>query len=155
MAKRGRPPKATIGEQLTLIDVGPENLKKITPHAHRYRQLVKDRLALQKQEHEEKEEIHRLIKESGLKHLPNGHITFECEGLEIDIEPRDEIIHVKEIKKKAKKPAGKTKAKPSETGNAGVVSMADQIAKDEADHDQAAAHKKTRKKKQRTVKELK
>jgi hypothetical protein len=107
MARKKAPNKAPqqkVG-QLELIDVGPKNLKVIAPHARKYREIVKERLELQKVEADEKEIIRDLISKSGLKHLPNGHITFECEGLIIDVEPRDEVIHVNEKKEKKSKKA--------------------------------------------------
>ena len=100
--KKATKQKVTVG-QLELIDVGPKNIQAIAPHARKYRQIVRERLELQKVEAEEKEIIRDMISKSGLKRLPNGHITFECEGLIIDVEPRDEVIHVNEKKEKKTK----------------------------------------------------
>ena len=85
-----------MGEQLDLIDVGPENLEKIAPHARRYKAALKKRLADLDLEVKEKNIIQQLVHESGLKRLPDGSIKFRCEGMRIELIPTDEKIKIKE-----------------------------------------------------------
>ena len=101
--KETKKAKAGTGEQLPLIDVGPKNLKKIAPHVVKYKAAMKARQASLKIEVEEKQEILALVLQAELKPLPNGHITFTCEGIDIDIEPRDFVIHTSTHKEKKKR----------------------------------------------------
>ncbi len=96
--KKAQSEKVKSGEQLSLMDVGPKNLKKIAPIARRYRDNVRERLAIQALEKADKEAIKKLVHAAGLTRLPNGHITFTCDGLLIDLEPKDEVVHVKDAK---------------------------------------------------------
>lgn len=91
--------KAQSGdEQMDLIDVGPENLQKIVPHARRYRQAVRERMRWGRAETDEKEHIRRLVRDAELSRLPDGSIRFRCDGLLISLTPRDELIKVKDEK---------------------------------------------------------
>ena len=89
--------EVTSGEQMDLIDVGPENLEKIAPHARKYRAAMKKRLAALDIEVKEKNIIRQLVYDSGLKRLPDGSIKFKCEGMRIEIIPTDEKIKIKEV----------------------------------------------------------
>jgi|GEM_PF-2311584 len=86
------------GEQLSLIDVGPENLKEIMPWARRYNAAMHERLAALQKECEAKEKILALVKEAKLSRLPDGSIRFKCQGMTISVTPRDEVIQIKEDK---------------------------------------------------------
>jgi redox-regulated HSP33 family molecular chaperone len=88
--------KIPVGEQMDLIDVGPENLEKIAPHARKYRAAMKKRLAALDIEVKEKSIIQQLVHESGLKRLADGSIKFKCEGMRIEIIPSDEKIKIKD-----------------------------------------------------------
>lgn len=88
--------ESTAGEQLELIDVGPENLEKIGPHARKYKSAQKKRLTALDEEVKEKNIIKQLVHESGLKRLPDGSIRFRCEGMRIEVIPTDEKIKIKE-----------------------------------------------------------
>jgi len=95
-----------VGEQIPLIDVGPKNLKKIAPVARQYKTVIKERTKLLAQEVKLKEQLHALIKDSNLNPVGNK-IKFTCEGLDIEVEYRDEVIHIKEHKepnKRGRKP---------------------------------------------------
>jgi hypothetical protein len=108
MAKKKTSKKtAGKGEQMPLIDVGPENLKKIAPHVRKYKAALAERMTALKLEIAEKVNILALVLEAKLKPLPNGHIKFTCEGIDIDIEPRDFVIHTSQHKEKKK--AGRPK----------------------------------------------
>ena len=95
MAKKDSPAK---GEQMQLIEVAPENLDKISPHVRKYREALKQRQAALKEEVKQKQLIQELVLAAKLQPLTNGHVKFRCEGFEIDLEPRDFVIHVKESK---------------------------------------------------------
>lgn len=93
MAKRGRPKK---GQQLDLIDVAPENLKEIIPVAREYRELVKARLNILKQEVEFKQKLLQLAQKAGLTADAKGKIKFKADGMTIIITPQDYKVQVKE-----------------------------------------------------------
>lgn len=108
MSRKNGTSKVSVGEQMPLMDVGPENLKKIAPVAREYRSILKERLKLTVQEVKLKKKLHELIKESKLNQV-DGKIKFACEGLDIEVEYRDEVIHIKEHKepkKRGRKPKG-------------------------------------------------
>ena len=88
---------SSSGEQMDLLDVGPENLKEIVPHARRYKKAVNDRIAALAIEVEEKDAIRRLVREAKLKRLEDGTIKFQCDSLIIVITPRDEKVTVRDI----------------------------------------------------------
>lgn len=89
---------STSGEQLELIDVTPENLKKIIPIARAYRKIVKDRVQFTNKETELKNKLLQLVKDAELKRLPDGKIRFKCDGLTVTVTPCDEKISIKENK---------------------------------------------------------
>lgn len=95
--------QSAAGEQLDLIDVTPENLKKIIPVARAYRKVVKERVEFTNRETALKTDLLNLIKEAKLKRLPNGNIKFKCDGLTITVTPTDEKISIKEEKDKKNK----------------------------------------------------
>jgi uncharacterized radical SAM superfamily Fe-S cluster-containing enzyme len=96
--------QSTAGEQLDLIDVTPENLKKIIPVARAYRKVVKERVEFTNRETALKADLLNLVKEAKLKRLANGKIRFKSEGLTITITPMDEKISIKEEKDKKNEP---------------------------------------------------
>jgi len=61
------------GEQMPLIDVGPENLKEIIPHARAYTAVMQRRIKALAEEVKEK-----------------------CDGLLVTVTPQDDKIKVKE-----------------------------------------------------------
>ena len=84
------------GEQMDLIDVSPENMKKIKPVARRYKAAQKVRIEALKKETELKAQLLSLIKDSNPTHLEDGSIKFQCDGMLITVTPRDELIKVKD-----------------------------------------------------------
>lgn len=88
------------GEQLDLIDVTPENMKKMIPIARAYRKIVKDRVQFTNKETELKNKLLQAVKDANLKRLPDGRIRFRCDGLTVTVTPCDEKISVKEDKDK-------------------------------------------------------
>ena len=98
MAKRGRPKglgkKPSAGEQLELIEVGPENIEEIAVHARRYKEAMNERLKALKVEVAEKQKILELVKKADLQRLKNGDIRFRCAGMVVLITPRDEVIKI-------------------------------------------------------------
>lgn len=115
MAKRGRPKgsgkKPVAGEQLSLIDVGPENIEEITPHIRQYKEAMSTRLKALKVEVKEKNIILELVKKAHLKRLEDGNIRFTCADMLIEITPRDEVIRIKNQSSKAGKRANKSMQK--------------------------------------------
>ena len=86
---------STSGEQLDLIEVAPENAKKITGVAKRYRAAQARRIQALDQECNEKQALLALIKEANLKQV-DGKIKFRVDGLIITVTPRDELIKIKD-----------------------------------------------------------
>lgn len=103
MVKAKKKTTAKPGEQMDLIDVGPTNIKKIAPHVRAYKAAMKQRMESLAIEIKEKGLILALVLEAKLTPLPNGHIKFVCEGIDIDIEPRDFVIHTSTHKEKGKR----------------------------------------------------
>lgn len=84
------------GEQLQLIDVGPENLKKIKPVAKKYEAAKRRRMAAGEEESELKQQLLALVKEANLSRLPDGTIRFKVDHMTITVTPRDELVKVKD-----------------------------------------------------------
>ena len=83
-------------EQLDLIDVTPENSRKIVACAKRYKVAQRQRLAALEDETAEKQKLLGLIKEANLQRLDDGTIKYSVEGYTIRVQPRDELITVKD-----------------------------------------------------------
>ncbi len=92
--------KKDAGEQLELIDVGPEHGKEILAAAKIYKKHQKARLAAAAKEGEQKKLILELVEKAHLQRLAGGVIKFELEGIPITITPRDELVQVGEAKDK-------------------------------------------------------
>ena len=99
----------TSGEQMPLMDVGPENNQEIVEAVRTYKAHQHDRIAAGKKEFEAKQKVLTLVKKSELKPLQNGVIKFTCENAEIEVTPRDVLITIKE--KAHKKPKKKKNMK--------------------------------------------
>ncbi|MFH1281406.1 MAG: hypothetical protein ABIH91_01630 [Candidatus Omnitrophota bacterium] len=85
------------GEQMALIDVGPENGPIIVAQARIYKKASKARQKALKNEVEQKKKLLALIKDAGLKPLDvSGVIRFRCNSVIISVTPRDELVRVKE-----------------------------------------------------------
>lgn len=84
------------GEQMELLEVGPENLKKIKPLARCYRAAVQARMAALEQETKYKRQILQMVHDAHLTRLDDGTIRFRCDGMTIIITPRDELVKIKE-----------------------------------------------------------
>lgn len=92
---------STNGEQLPLIDVGPENLKKIVPVARRYRAAVKRRMNEGDEEVKLKVKLLQLVEEANLQRDKTGKVKFKADGMTITVTPRDNLIQVTEKKDSA------------------------------------------------------
>jgi len=88
--------KNEAGEQLDLIDVTPENAKSIIREARLYKKFQAERLAVLKNEIEQKHKVLELVKAAKLQSLDGGKIRFEHDGVIISITPRDELVKIKE-----------------------------------------------------------
>jgi hypothetical protein len=84
------------GEQMDLIDVGPENLEKIKPTALAYRDAMQARMKAGETEQKHKQALLELVREANLHPNEQGIIKFKCGGLVISVTPRDELIQVKD-----------------------------------------------------------
>ena len=98
MAKGKSNPKYSKNEQMDLIDITPEQLKKIAPKIRRYKACVTERIALNAEEKKLKELIKQFAHESGIQRLEDGSIKFGCDGLIVSVTPQDEKVSVKESK---------------------------------------------------------
>ncbi len=107
-----------VGEQIPLMDVGPENLKAIVKEVRIYKKHQHDRLASLKLEVESKGKIKAMVKEAELQRLKNGTIKFEADNAIICVAPQEDLITIKEKapkKLKAKKGKKSMKAKVEES----------------------------------------
>lgn len=91
------------GEQLQLIEVGPENLKVIAKETRKYRALVDERLIILKKEVKQKDKVKALVKEAELQRLKDGRIQFEVGDEIICLMPQDDLITIKKKAPKKKK----------------------------------------------------
>lgn len=96
------------GEQMPLIDVGPENTKAIIAEVRVYKKHQADRLAALEKEIKQKAKIKALVQAANLHRLKDGTIKFTVENTTITLTPRDELIQIKE-KRERKKKADKKK----------------------------------------------
>ena len=96
--------KKEKGEQLTLIDVGPEHSKEILAAGKIYKKHQKARQAAAAKEADQKKLILELVEKAGLQRLAGGVIKFEIEGIPFKITPRDELVQVGEAKDVEVKP---------------------------------------------------
>jgi serine/threonine protein phosphatase PrpC len=94
MAKKKK--DAETGEQLELIEVAPENQKKIKAVAKQYKAAQYERTTALAEEIKMKNKLLELIHEANLQPLEDGKIRFQCNGMVITVTPRDELIRVKE-----------------------------------------------------------
>jgi len=88
------------GEQMTFIDLTPEELKAIAPQIKRYYKVVRERIKLNAEEKTLKDEIREYAHKSAIKRLPDGSFKFKADGMIVEITPQDEKVSVKEEKQK-------------------------------------------------------
>lgn len=79
-----------------LIDVRPENIKKISLEAKRYKAAQARKTKAAEEEAVGKHKILQLVKEADLQPLADGKIRFKADGMLITITPREDAITVKE-----------------------------------------------------------
>lgn len=91
------------GEQMPLIEVGPENLKEIAKETRSYRSLVDQRLVILKKEVKQKEKVKTLVKEAELQRLKDGRIQFEVDDEIVCLMPQDDLITIRKKTPKKKK----------------------------------------------------
>lgn len=97
MARKKKQTAVKVGEQMDLIDVGPENLKVMKPVARRYKAAQKRRLEAFADEVKEKKKMLDLIQDAKLKPNDDGVILFTVDGMTVKATPQDWKISVKEI----------------------------------------------------------
>lgn len=71
------------GEQGTLIDTVPENAKEMDKKARTYFATVRNRLAVQDVEVNQKADLREEVAKSGLQPLDNGDLIYNHKGVEI------------------------------------------------------------------------
>ena len=103
----GAPPEegaeSTAGEQIPLLDVGPENAGPILEVARGYKKAVVARMRAGEKEVDLKVKLLDLIKKANLARLEDGRIRFRIDGMIITVKPRDELITVKDESEEAEK----------------------------------------------------
>lgn len=75
------------GEQMDLIDVGPENIKAMRPVAAKGKNAEKRRAKAADDKKKAGEEMVELVKDAKLKPNANGLIQFVVDGLEVRVKP--------------------------------------------------------------------
>ena len=108
--------KKAKGEQLALIEVGPENLEHIAKEVRIYKKHQANRLSALKKEVEQKEKIKALVKEADLQRLKDGTIKFEADHAIICVAPQDDLITIKEKTPQKSKKDKSSMKKKVETG---------------------------------------
>jgi hypothetical protein len=91
--------KATTGEQMDLIDVGPEHSKEIDSATERWQATIKKRLALQAVEAQQKAKVIALLKAENLTRLEDGSLKCRCEEWTIELKPTEEKLSATKAKK--------------------------------------------------------
>ncbi len=87
-----------------LIEVGPENLKKIAKETRIYRSLVDERLLILKKEVKQKNKVKELVRQAELQRLQDGRIQFEVDDEIVCLMPQDDLITIrKKTSQKSKK----------------------------------------------------
>jgi len=94
--KEEESPELLPGEQFPLMDVAPENYKDILHHTKRYKAAQTRRIKALDEEKAEKRKVLELVENAKLQRLADGSIKFRCEGYQITVKPRDELIQIKE-----------------------------------------------------------
>lgn len=117
------------GEQMDLIEVGPENLEHIVKEVRQYKYHQKQRLIHLKKEVEQKEKIKALVAEAHLQRLKDGNIKFEADHAIVTVTTQDDLITIKE---KTAPKKSKTKKKKSKK------SMQQTVNKEQVDFDKKA-----------------
>ncbi len=95
MAKK-KSKKKEEGEQQELFELLGDDAKEIKTAGRLYKKHQKIRLEALKNEIAQKGIILELVDKAGLQRLEDGKIKFKVDGMEIEIEPRDDLVKVKE-----------------------------------------------------------
>lgn len=101
--------KKKKGEQMALIEVGPENEEEILEAVQVYKDYQKQRLFFLKKEVAQKAVVLKLVEKAELQRLQDGKIRFLCGGNIVEIEPRDDLIKIKKAKPAKQKKDKKAK----------------------------------------------
>lgn len=96
MGKKKKAETKAGGEQPYLIDVLPKEAKAVVREARRYKELQSARLAALSKETAQKQKVLELVKAMKLQPLKDGKVRFEHDGVLVSVEPRDELIKVKD-----------------------------------------------------------
>lgn len=90
--------KKTVGKgkQMSLIDVGPKNLKQIIGVAKKYRSAVRRRMHVAEEEQALKAQVLELVEKAKLGRDDKGRVRFQADGYVITVTPRDNLVQVRE-----------------------------------------------------------
>lgn len=89
---------ATLGEQMDLLDVGPENLELMKPVARRCKVAEKKRAKAVDEKKKAEAEIVELVKDAKLKPNAQGNIEFVVDGLRVKVKPHEWKVTVSETR---------------------------------------------------------
>ena len=78
------------GEQLDLIDVGPEHSAALNEATTVWKKIVAKRLLLQKKEATAKDKALTLFKAEKLSRMDDGSVKCRCEGWMLELKPTEE-----------------------------------------------------------------
>ena len=96
MAKSEQAQDVEPGEQMALIDVVPAKAKPIVKKARKYRQIILERLDLQKKEADQLQALSDMIEAADIVPLnKEGVIHFKYEDVDIVVVPGKTKIKVK------------------------------------------------------------
>lgn len=87
-----------VGEQLDLINVGPEHSAELNEATTFWKGLVTKRLALQAKEATAKDKALALFKAEKLSRMEDGSIKCRCEGWKLELKPSEEKFTATPIK---------------------------------------------------------
>ncbi len=96
--KKAAKKKKEPGEQTELFELLGEHAAEIKAAGKLYKKHQKIRIEALKNEIAQKTIIRELADKAGLQRMPDGKIKFKVDGMEIEIEPRDDVVRVKETK---------------------------------------------------------
>lgn len=91
--------ETSLGQQGLLLEVGPEGMEKIRPFVTKCRKQQAIRSKAWNAIVDAKDNIRLLVHAEGVRPAPNGKIIFNCDGTEVVVTPRDDLVELKDAKK--------------------------------------------------------
>lgn len=88
--------KRRSDRQIDLIpDLHPPNAQEIVDTARAYKDAQRERMRAGEEEAKLKDKLRSVVKESDLQLNQDGEYRFRVDGVEITVQPRDELVKVK------------------------------------------------------------